>query len=184
MFCLARIAVNLILGCVNTVQWSADGRLLVSGWAACSCVARLSIAGSDDARIVVWDACTGRIAHSVNTTHRGNIFCARPMPADDHVLVSCSGSGSVQCHVLRPDGGISVAEFRCHQDRTKKLAPEPNSSSVFYSSGEDGLVLCAAGKRKVHSLPQSAGPEAAARLCKGALCCAPAHLDRRRDQVH
>jgi WD40 repeat protein len=72
-------------GCVNTVKWNRDGRFLVTG--------------SDDRTVKIWDFRHGFdnaiLRHTVQTSHRSNIFCAESSPGDPSILVSCAADGTL-----------------------------------------------------------------------------------------
>lgn len=69
-------------GCVNTVSFSSDGDILVSG--------------SDDRRVILWDWQCGRIKLAFHTGHNNNVFQAKFMPfSDDRSIVTCAADGQV-----------------------------------------------------------------------------------------
>lgn len=69
-------------GCVNTVNFNADGDILVSG--------------ADDRRIIFWDWETGRIKLTFDSDHSNNVFQAKIMPyTDDRSIVTCAADGQV-----------------------------------------------------------------------------------------
>jgi WD40 repeat protein len=72
---------------VNTVAWADGGR------------STLLVSGGDDRRLVVSDALTGRVYHTINTNHRGNIFSAKFLPASNNekVLAPCTGHSCRSC---------------------------------------------------------------------------------------
>ncbi|XP_075250531.1 DDB1- and CUL4-associated factor 6-like isoform X2 [Convolutriloba macropyga] len=114
-------------GCVNTIAWNQNGRLLLSG--------------SDDLLLKISDPFEGRILTTIQSGHRSNIFSAKFLPfSDDAKIVSCSGDGQLMyTEVLRPDTYGSF-RFTCHQGSTanvETIEQEPNS---FMSCGEDGTV--------------------------------------------
>ncbi|XP_039436330.1 DDB1- and CUL4-associated factor 6-like [Culex pipiens pallens] len=122
-------------GCVNTVFWSDDGQLLLSG--------------SDDQHIVVSDPFTGRTLHKYNTTHRANIFSARFLPqSGNREIVSCSGDGIVlytdlkNAELAAGEAGLrSWNSFNCHSNGTTyEVMTVPTEPKSFMSCGEDGTV--------------------------------------------
>ncbi|GMP37411.1 hypothetical protein CsSME_00009104 [Camellia sinensis var. sinensis] len=72
-------------GCVNTVSFSADGDILVSG--------------SDDMRVILWDWQTGRVKLSFHSGHNDNVFQAKFMPyTESQSLVTCAADGQWRLH--------------------------------------------------------------------------------------
>ena len=72
-------------GCVNTAKWSANGAHIITG--------------SDDRSVKIWDFTRGcdkaLLKHTVETSHRSNIFCAAFSPAAENVVLSCAADGSL-----------------------------------------------------------------------------------------
>ncbi|XP_058445302.1 DDB1- and CUL4-associated factor 6-like [Malaya genurostris] len=122
-------------GCVNTVSWSDDGQLLLSG--------------SDDQHIVISSPFTGRTLFQHKTTHRANIFSARFLPqSGNREIVSCSGDGIVLYTELK-NVALQPAEahernlnyFNCHSNGTTyEVLTVPSEPRSFMSCGEDGTV--------------------------------------------
>ena len=81
-------------GCVNTISFSADGRLLLSG--------------SDDRTLVLWDWQEAAPALSFHTGHSNNVYHALFMPVSgDRSIVSCAADGEVCiCYTLH---GVALA---------------------------------------------------------------------------
>lgn len=74
-------------GCVNTVQFSPSGELLVSG--------------SDDRCIVFWDWAAKVKRLHYDSGHESNVFQARIMPfSDDRHIISCGADGQVRLGTL------------------------------------------------------------------------------------
>lgn len=117
-------------GCVNTVHFSPDGQLLVSG--------------SDDMQICFWDWQLGSKALQFHSGHHNNVFQARVMPQSANgTVVTCAADGLVRvAHVPQGAGGGAVETRRLavHRGRAHKLALEPDSPHCFLSCGEDGEV--------------------------------------------
>lgn len=69
-------------GCVNTVSFSSDGDILVSG--------------SDDRRVILWDWQSGCAKLAFHSGHNNNVFQAKFMPfSDDRSIVTCAADGQV-----------------------------------------------------------------------------------------
>lgn len=114
-------------GCVNTVSFSEDGDILVSG--------------SDDRRVILWDWQTGCIKLSFNSQHENNVFQAKIMPCtDERSIVTCAADGQVRLAQIPERGAVESNVLGKHQGRAHKLAIEPGSPHIFYTCGEDGLV--------------------------------------------
>ncbi|KAL0383899.1 UNVERIFIED_CONTAM: DDB1- and CUL4-associated factor 8 [Sesamum radiatum] len=118
---------DLHRGCVNTISFNAAGDILVSG--------------SDDRRIILWDWETGQPRLSFHSGHHNNVFQAKIMPyTDDRSFVTCAADGQVR-HAQILDSGVVTKLLAKHHGRVHKLAVEPGSPHIFYTCGEDGLVL-------------------------------------------
>ncbi|EFN54263.1 hypothetical protein CHLNCDRAFT_135819 [Chlorella variabilis] len=115
-------------GCVNTVHFSPDGQLLVSG--------------SDDMQIFFWDWQLGTRTLAFHSGHHNNVFQARIMPhSANSTVVTCAADGLVRvATVQQGSGGAAVGTRRlaCHRGRAHKLALEPGSPHCFLSC--DGEV--------------------------------------------
>lgn len=69
-------------GCVNSVSFSDDGNILVSG--------------SDDREVKLWDWNAGKVNLSFHSGHLNNIFQAKIMPfSDGRSIVTCAADGQV-----------------------------------------------------------------------------------------
>ncbi|KAI3435675.1 hypothetical protein D9Q98_001733 [Chlorella vulgaris] len=117
-------------GCVNTVHFSPDGQLLVSG--------------SDDMQIIFWDWQLGTRALEFHSGHRNNVFQARVMPQSANgTVVTCAADGMVRVAAIPQGCGGAAVETRrlaCHRGRAHRLSLEPGSPHCFLSCGEDGDV--------------------------------------------
>ncbi|XP_068639898.1 uncharacterized protein [Aristolochia californica] len=115
-------------GCVNTVSFNGDGDILVSG--------------SDDKMVTLWNWDQGSVKLAFHSGHTNNVFQAKIMPyTDDKTLVTCAADGQVRRALIREDGKVDTVKLAKHDNRAHKLALEPGSPYIFYSCGEDGLVL-------------------------------------------
>ncbi|WOH04329.1 hypothetical protein DCAR_0623738 [Daucus carota subsp. sativus] len=114
-------------GCVNTVSFSSDGDILVSG--------------SDDRRVILWDWQSGCAKLAFHSGHNNNVFQAKFMPfSDDRSIVTCAADGQVRSAKILERGHVETKLLSRHRGRAHKLAIEPGSPHIFYTCGEDGLV--------------------------------------------
>ena len=117
-------------GCVNTVRWSADGRLLVGG--------------GDDCTVKVWALCSAvpgasELVHSQPSGHRGNIFDIQFLPgSNDRHVVSCAADGRV---IVGELGRGPTGCWACHRGMVHKLAVDPRGCPhAFLAASHDGTV--------------------------------------------
>lgn len=94
-------------GCVNTIQWNAEGNLLVTGSDDCKLVSFLLSVGAKllvltYSRQNIWSAGPRyKLLRSLSTGHSRNIFCAKFVPfTGDTRLVSCGMDGEIRCSEL------------------------------------------------------------------------------------
>ncbi|XP_024033084.1 DDB1- and CUL4-associated factor 8 isoform X1 [Morus notabilis] len=114
-------------GCVNTVSFNADGRILVSG--------------SDDMRVILWDWDIGQVKLAFDSGHLQNVFQAKFIPySDDRRIVTCAADGQVRFVQILEGGRVETSLLGEHLGQAHKLAIVPGSPHIFYSCGEDGLV--------------------------------------------
>lgn len=114
-------------GCVNAVCWSSDGALLATG--------------SDDTKIVLWNANRNFISKSVSTMHEANIFSVRFLPETrNHIVASGSLDGLVQCTDVTTTDGSALSTYDHHRGAVKKVVPLPLESNTFLTCGEDGGI--------------------------------------------
>ncbi|XP_030761944.1 WD and tetratricopeptide repeats protein 1 isoform X2 [Sitophilus oryzae] len=111
-------------GCVNCLQWTSDGRYLASG--------------SDDTNVIIWDPFYRKQMHVVSTNHIGNIFSVKFLDTNNTIIATAAGDCRVIVQSVR---GTSILDCRCHTNRVKRLATSPEEPSLFWSAGEDGMVL-------------------------------------------
>ncbi|KAM3572800.1 hypothetical protein VYU27_005213 [Nannochloropsis oceanica] len=140
------------LGCVNTVAFSDDGDFCVTG--------------SDDTYLMVWNVASHQQCLRALSGHEANIFCARFLPQTNNTeIVSCAADGQVRWNSLlrapsttattigsssstnSSSSSNSNSSFHSskimarHGGRAHRLALMRQSSSLFLTCGEDGLVL-------------------------------------------
>ncbi|KAI0228941.1 WD and tetratricopeptide repeats protein 1 [Lamellibrachia satsuma] len=113
-------------GCVNCLEWNADGSLLVSG--------------SDDVQVIIWNPFTYEAVSKIRTGHTGNIFSVKFLPnSNDATLVSGAADCKICVHDLTAHETTHV--FSCHAGRVKRLATAPNLPFIFWSAAEDGTIM-------------------------------------------
>ncbi|XP_049280801.1 WD and tetratricopeptide repeats protein 1 [Anopheles funestus] len=115
-------------GCVNCLQWSDNGRILASA--------------SDDFHVMLWDPFRHKQLHDLVTPHEGNIFSVKFLPKRNNSLL-VTGAGDCKTFVfdVNRQNDYPIRQCSCHTQRVKRLATSPRNVHMFWSSGEDGLVL-------------------------------------------
>ncbi|XP_044738260.1 WD and tetratricopeptide repeats protein 1-like isoform X3 [Chrysoperla carnea] len=133
-------------GCVNCLEWSEDGRLLISG--------------SDDTKVIIWDPMRRKQLSVIPTRHIGNIFSVKFLPRTNCSQI-VTGAGDTFVTVMNVEHGVSksskatpLLHCRCHGGRVKRIATAPDLPDIFWSAGEDGLVL-QFDLREPHTCPGS-----------------------------
>lgn len=111
-------------GCVNCLDWNADGSRLASG--------------SDDTNVIIWDPFKHKKVHLYNTQHNGNIFSIKFMPCTgDQVVVTGAADGYIYIHDII---GKDVV-FSSHMNgRVKKLVTTITEPNTIISAAEDGFI--------------------------------------------
>jgi WD repeat-containing protein 42A len=117
-------------GCVNSVAWTPDGRHILTG--------------SDDQKIIIWDASTKAAKMRWDSKHYANVFSAKLL--SHHLdagsqVVSCGADGQVRLHTLRSEHSLGSKRLYEHDGRAHKLAITSDSFHLFTSVGEDGRVV-------------------------------------------
>lgn len=117
-------------GCVNTIQWHADGQtLLTSG---------------DDLDIRIWKngGSSWYCKETIASAHHSNVFDVRSVDDSLSTLVSCAADGKV---IATDVASTEAKPVYMHQGRAHKLAVRGTGSAgagfVFLSAGEDGKVV-------------------------------------------
>lgn len=115
-------------GCVNCLEWSSNGQLLASG--------------SDDNRIIVWNAFYHKPVHDILTPHQGNIFSVKFLPNSGDALIATAAADRY-CYVFDVNRDSSTPSWKCncHTQRVKRLATSPDSPWIIWSAGEDGRIM-------------------------------------------
>ncbi|XP_074033231.1 WD and tetratricopeptide repeats protein 1 isoform X2 [Leptinotarsa decemlineata] len=116
-------------GCVNCLEWTADGKYLASG--------------SDDTNIILWDPFRHKKLQVIPTNHIGNIFSVKFLGRTCTELATASGDCRVLVQSINDavTKGPPILECSCHVNRVKRLAISPIEPSLFWSAAEDGLVI-------------------------------------------
>ena len=113
-------------GCVNCIQFSADGSLLLSG--------------SDDYQVILWSAYHQKKLKTLSTSHTGNIFSVQFMPqTGDSIVISGAGDGKIE--VREVETGETCQVYTSHFERVKRLATDQSLPHLFFSASEDGTVM-------------------------------------------
>ncbi|XP_063700154.1 WD and tetratricopeptide repeats protein 1-like isoform X2 [Culicoides brevitarsis] len=113
-------------GCVNCLEWSADGRVLASG--------------SDDCHVILWDAFRHRKIKDLATPHRGNIFSVKFLPQTENSTL-VTGAGDARIYGYDLNHHEPIFRCNCHQVRVKRLAVAAETPHLFWSACEDGRVF-------------------------------------------
>lgn len=117
-------------GCVNCLEWSSNGRLLASG--------------SDDNRVIIWNALKQEQVLDLMTPHQGNIFSVKFLPNTGDALIA-TGAADQHIYVFDINRTAELTtpcwKCNCHTQRVKRLATVAECPYLFWSAGEDGRVL-------------------------------------------
>ncbi|XP_064628724.1 DDB1- and CUL4-associated factor 6-like isoform X2 [Lineus longissimus] len=114
-------------GCVNTICWNDVGNYILSG--------------SDDQHLIITNPFTKKVAASIHSGHRANIFSAKFLPnTRDNHIISCSGDGIVCFTNVEREDSYGDHTFDCHLGTAYEVMTVPNDSHTFLSCGEDGTV--------------------------------------------
>ncbi|ROT81775.1 WD repeat-containing protein 22 [Penaeus vannamei] len=114
-------------GCVNAIEFSKEGDLLVSG--------------GDDRRVLLWNvdsALSGaRRPRAMESEHSSNIFCLS-FDSSNSKIFSAGNDEQVIVHDLRTG---ETTDVFLHREAVYGVSVNPSLDSVFASAGEDGQVL-------------------------------------------
>ncbi|XP_076250174.1 WD and tetratricopeptide repeats protein 1-like isoform X2 [Rhynchophorus ferrugineus] len=111
-------------GCVNCLQWTSDGRYLASG--------------SDDTNVIIWDPFCHKQLQVISTNHIGNIFSVKFLGTNNNIIATAAGDCRV---IVQSIHDTNILNCNCHKNRVKRLATSPEEPSLFWSAGEDGIVM-------------------------------------------
>ncbi|XP_012252554.1 WD and tetratricopeptide repeats protein 1 [Athalia rosae] len=113
-------------GCVNCLEWNESGQTLASA--------------SDDTHVILWDPFRYVKKLVLRTGHSGNIFSVKFMPrSNDSILVTGAGDCCVRVHDVTVSK--TVLTCGCHTGRVKRIATAPGVPFMFWTAGEDGLIM-------------------------------------------
>jgi len=113
-------------GCVNAIEWNYSGTQLCSV--------------SDDCNIILWDPFKKKKLTQFHSHHNGNIFSVKFLGSNrDNLLVTAAGDYKCIVHDIVTHEQLMIC--KCHNQRVKKLATQSQDLSVYWSAGEDGLVI-------------------------------------------
>ena len=116
-------------GCVNALNYNESGTLMISG--------------SDDYRVCIWDWAKSKAVLTFDSGHKSNVFQTKFVPfSGDTQIVTCARDGQVRLALISTSGThIGTKKLAKHADSCHKLAIEYDSSNLFLSCGEDGVVF-------------------------------------------
>ncbi|KAF7266740.1 hypothetical protein GWI33_019961 [Rhynchophorus ferrugineus] len=114
-------------GCVNAIEFSAEGELLVSG--------------GDDRRVLLWSlpkAIYGEGAPlSMKKTHNSNIFCVA-FDSNNKKIFSGGNDDQVIIHDIYSGNAITTIP---HRKPVYGLSVNPQNDEIISTAGEDGRLL-------------------------------------------
>ncbi|ODM96150.1 WD and tetratricopeptide repeats protein 1 [Orchesella cincta] len=114
-------------GCVNCLEWSSDGRQLAQHlW--------------DDTQVCVWEPYRKKHLIAMQTGHHGNVFTVKFLPnSENRALVTGAADFSVRVHDILAKEIMRVCT--CHTNRVKRVVVDPNIPYLYWSAGEDGMII-------------------------------------------
>uniref|UniRef100_A0AC35GUW8 WD and tetratricopeptide repeats protein 1 n=1 Tax=Panagrolaimus sp. PS1159 TaxID=55785 RepID=A0AC35GUW8_9BILA len=130
-------------GCVNTIEWDSEGRLLVSG--------------SDDRHIAIWNL-AGKELTKFPTEHDGNIFAAKFMNnCNNSKIVSGAADGKVFVYQWRgtsTGAAEKIREWKDQSRRVKQVVLNPGNANTFFSCSENGFIIQYDDRADMNSIVQ------------------------------
>ena len=118
-------------GCVNAVNFSPDGELIVSG--------------SDDLQVALWDwyKNTKEPVMTYDSGHSSNVFQTKFMPyTNNSTVVTCARDGQIRVSFLKPFSKVQeTKKIAQHKGSAHRLAIEHGSANVLKTAGEDATVF-------------------------------------------
>lgn len=117
-------------GCINCLEWSANGRYLLSG--------------SDDNKVFMWDPFKSKSILEFLTPHSGNIFSVKFMPnSGDQLVITAAADHRIYIFDINRMSAPAAPFWKCncHTQRIKRLATAADNANLFWSAGEDARIL-------------------------------------------
>ncbi|XP_066252842.1 DDB1- and CUL4-associated factor 8 isoform X1 [Euwallacea similis] len=116
-------------GCVNSLNFSPDGKWLATG--------------SDDLKVVIWDWAIGKVHLKINTKHKRNIFQTKflYLNGPDLHLATCGKDGQVWYLQIGNEGIRENQKLGQHRGPCHKLSTLKDQPPIVLSAGEDGIVF-------------------------------------------
>lgn len=114
---------------MNALNYNKSGTLLLSG--------------SDDYRVCVWEWASSKPVLQFESGHKSNVFQTKFVPfSGDTQIVTCARDGQVRLALISSSGThLGTKKLAKHADACHKLSIEHDSSNLFLSCGEDGVVF-------------------------------------------
>ncbi|CAK1550467.1 unnamed protein product [Leptosia nina] len=123
-------------GCVNAIEFSSNGELLVSG--------------GDDRRVMLWQFGQAILDHgkpeAMKAVHQSNIFCLG-ITSDNQKIYSGGNDDIVIVHDLEYKCPMEVLQ---HQRAVCSLSIDPFNERVISTAGNDGRLLLFDTRQSVH----------------------------------
>lgn len=117
-------------GCVNSLNFNLSGTLLASG--------------SDDLKINLWNWQTNKLAHSIASGHRANVFQTKFVEASGYrneiEIISTGRDGQVRQTRVGPAGEVKRTVLFKQSQPIHKIAIPARSPYEFLTACEDGVV--------------------------------------------
>lgn len=117
-------------GCVNSLNFNHDGKLLASG--------------SDDRQVILWNWASNTVATSFSSGHYSNVFQTRFYggTSAEIRLVTSARDGLVRSFTVPSAGGVPASStlFK-HIGAVHRVAVIPFSPCEIMTAGEDGMVI-------------------------------------------
>lgn len=118
-------------GCVNAVNFSPCGELIVSG--------------SDDLQVAIWDWLKNKKEPVItyDSGHSSNVFQTKFMPhTNNTTVVTCARDGQIRVGFVKPYATKQeTKKIAQHKGSAHKLSIERGSANIFKTAGEDATVF-------------------------------------------